>query len=274
MRVGILGCGYLGEAAISPLKQQGYSVSVTTRRSERKVELEQLADDVFLLQKGTNAFSNFLRELDALIIAVAPDSPSHYRSTYLETANEVASHISEAPSLTQIIYTSSTSLYGDRQGAWVTEEMKLSCLDENREILAETEQVLLKCATEQLRVSIFRLGEIYGPGREIAERLRRGVRSDSLGACFPGTGDAYTNLIHRDDCIRAFLFAITHKLNGIYNLCNDFHVPRRAFYEEICRKENLPQVSWDSTRLSPHGGNRRVSSEKIKREGFFFTHIS
>jgi hypothetical protein len=61
-------------------------------------------------------------------------------------------------------------------------------------------------------------------------------------------------------------------LNGIYNLCNDFHIPRKPFYERLCQKRQIPPIQWDPTLTSLHQGNRRVSNQKIKTAGFAFTH--
>lgn len=265
MRIGILGCGYVGAAAARQWKSQGNEVIATTRKSARLAELSTCATEVFLI--GAHPLSSFIQALDVLLISVAPDNGSNYASTYLETAQQVAEEVKNTHSLKQIIYTSSTSIYGDRNGEWVDEKAQIENLEGNRRVLFETEQVLVNCSSKELRVCILRLGEIYGPGREIKERLRR-----LNGHPLPGTGDSYTNLSHVEDVIGAVLFALNHSLQGVYNVCGDLHIPRRLFYEQICKESGIQPIQWDPSRVSAHGGNRRISNKKIKEAGFTFLH--
>lgn len=263
MRIGILGCGYVGQAAALQWKKEGYYLTATTRKPERIPFLKSITQDVYLINEQT--FASFIQQQDALLISVAPDTSLDYTSTYLKTAQQVASTIRYASHLQQIIYTSSTSVYGDLKGGWVNEDISIHHLDHNRQILYETEQVLFNLASDQLHVCILRLGEIYGPGREIEERLRRMQHQT-----FAGDGESYTNLIHLNDIVRALHFALEHQLQGIYNLCNDFHIPRKQFYQDICQKEHISPIHWDSSKQSLRGGNRRVSNQKIKTAGFTF----
>lgn len=265
MNIGILGCGYVGQAAALPWKKSGYTLSATTRQISRIPDLETIVDQVYLID--SQSFNRFLATQDILLISVAPDSPSDYAVTYLDTAKRVAERTRKLPSLRQILYTSSLSVYGDHQGEWIDEKTPPVPTTVNAKILLEAEQVLLNCATADLKVCIFRLGEIYGPGREIEERIRRTIHTS-----FAGTGASYTNLIHLEDIVRALDFALQHQLDGIYNLCSDEHIPRQLFYDRICKKERLPPVQWDPARTSPHQGNRRASNAKLKNEGFTFSH--
>lgn len=263
MKIGILGCGYVGQAAANYWRLAGHHISATTRKQERIASLKLVADEVYLIQD--HMLFPFLSEIEALLISVAPDSNSTYLSTYLQTAQQIAEHLPRLPKLKHILYTSSTSVYEDFQGNWVDEETPLTSLNDNGKCLYQTEQTLLEAATKSHRVVIFRLGEIYGPGRYVSDRLKR---SPSL--TFPGTGDQCTNLIHLNDIVGALDFALTESLHGLFNLCNDLHLSRRAFYDKLCKQANLPKITWDPSRISPHGGNKKVSNKKLKNLGFSF----
>ena len=265
MKIGIIGCGYVGQAAALNWKKKNYYISVTTRQPERIATLSNCSDQVCVLKD--QSLTSFIAQQDALLISVAPDHFSQYESTYLSVAHAVANHVKNNPSLKQIIYTSSTSVYGDNQGNWVDENALIFPQEIHTKILHEAEKILLNCASEHLKVCILRLGEIYGPNREIENRLRQRQNQP-----FPGTGDSYTNLIHLTDIVEALDFALTNGLKGIYNLCNDFHILRRIFYHDICQKEQIPPIKWDPQLRSLHGGNRRVSNQKIKDKGFIFTY--
>lgn len=264
MKIGILGCGYVGTATAKYLKQLDHTVSVTTRKTNRVEELQAYADHIYLIQKDSD-YIDFIRNQQILIVSVAPDSPNNYRSTYLETAELIQRHLPQFPHLQQIIYTSSTSVYGDHQGAWVQEDTPLRASNPNQRILIDTEKCLLNCASAHLKVCIYRLGEILGPGRSIENRLKQ-----SIGKTFAGNGNAYTNLIHLDDIVKAINLAVDRQLDGIFNLCNDFHIPRKAWYEGLCQKLNLPPIKWSEDLINPHAGNKQVSNQKMKNLGFFF----
>lgn len=263
MKVGIIGCGYVGQAIALRWKQEGHTIAVTTRNPEKAPFLESLTHHVHVLKEGT--LNHFLSKQDAVLVCVAPGASSDYRSTYLDIAQQIKAHIQQPTDLKQIIYTSSTSVYGDHQGAWVDENTPIVPAHEQARILHKTEQALLSCASSHLNVCILRLGEIYGPGREISKRLQRMQFQP-----FAGTGESYTNLIHLTDIVEALNFSLQQRLEGIYNLCNDFHVPRRQFYEQLCQQEMILPIQWDPTKTNRHAGNKRVSNQKMKTAGFVF----
>lgn len=269
MKIGILGCGYIGKAIASKWKLDGHIVSVTTRKIEKIEYLKTFANHVYLLNpENSLSWDDFIQNQEILLVCVAPDLNSDYRGTYLNTALAIANSLlrmTHPPK--QILYIGSTSVYGEYAGEWVDEAMPLYPLNENGKILAQTEEIFSECESPNLKICILRLGEIYGPEREIESRLIR------MSPChFAGTGESYTNLIHRDDILKALNFALQNSLNGIYNLCNDFHLKRRHFYDILCKNKNLPLVQWNASQNSPHGGNRRVSNKKIKGMGFSFDH--
>jgi nucleoside-diphosphate-sugar epimerase len=273
MNVTIIGCGYVGKAVAQLWKAAGHCVSVTTRNSERVTELKAIADHVILLQSDDlpEILSKKLVDQHVVLLCVAADNASQYESTYLHTAQALVKAAVDVSALKQIIYTSSTSVYGEHHGEWVDENTQLFPSNANTKILIETEQTLQFCQTEERRMCIFRLGEIVGPDREISDRLRR-----MSGHPLPGTGENYTNLSQLDDITGAIDFAVNQQLNGVYNLCGNLHISRKELYHLLCEKHGLPHVTWNASAASVHGGNKRVSSEKLKNAGFAFadyTHV-
>lgn len=265
MKIGIIGCGYVGQAVASRWIDKGHIVSATTRKPIRLAALEHLALHPFLIQNGN--LKPFIESQEAILISLAPNKTTDdYTATYLKTTQQIVQALDSSPSLKQILYTSSTSVYGDQQGAWTDETAPLNFFNGQARILYETEQLLLQQDSEHLSVCILRLGEIYGPRREISARLHR-----MQGHPFPGTGANYTNLIHLEDIVEALDFALNHNLRGIYNLCNDLHISRRQLYAALCEQEKLAPIQWDPLIQSQHGGNKRVSNQKIKNLGFSFS---
>lgn len=265
MKIGILGGGYVGRALGLHWKKcySNDQVLITTRDPEKIEELAHFCTIPYLIT--SSSLLDFLQTLDALVVCLAPDNSSNYVDTYLKTAQQILFHLPNCPLLKQIVYTGSTSVYGEWNGEWVNEDSPLHPIHPNGQILCETERIFLEGITEHRKVCIFRLGEIYGPGREIEERLKK-----MQGIYFPGNGENYTNLIHLSQIVKGIEYALKHNLQGIYNLCNDLHEKRKDFYNKICKHYHLPPVLWDPLKTSIHGGNKRVSNEKIKKKGFTF----
>ncbi|PSN12951.1 NAD(P)-dependent oxidoreductase, partial [filamentous cyanobacterium CCP5] len=144
-------------------------------------QLEPLANRVALV-KGTESshLAALLQDQDLLLVCVGAGRGGSYERTYLHTAQTLAAVLAQTP-VEQVIFTSSYSLYGDHQGAWVTEAMPPKPAGDKAEIMLATERTLLDTASHRCRVCVFRLGGIYGPGRELGR-----IFSRSAGSTRPG----------------------------------------------------------------------------------------
>ena len=143
--------------------------------------------------------------------------------------------------------------------------MMIHPITEQGKILAETEKTLQSLVNEKRKVAILRLSEIYGGERSILSRVKQ-----ILENCGVGDGSNPTNMIHVNDAARAILFCFSRKLCGIYNLCDDDHMTRKALYDAVSKKYHLPLITWDPSKKSIHGGRRIIDNSKIKKEGFSF----
>ncbi|MDY7013757.1 MAG: NAD-dependent epimerase/dehydratase family protein, partial [Cyanobacteriota bacterium] len=177
----------------------------------------------------------------------------------------LVSLLPELPSIRQVIYTGSYAVYGDRGGEWVDESSPIAPANENGEILAQTEQILLAAARKTLNVCVFRLGGIYGEGRELVRIFRR-----AAGMTRPGDGTDASNWIHLEDIVGAIDFALQHQLGGIYNLVDDSHLTTGKLIAGILEKHGLPSVIWDASQPSSRPYNAKVSNQKLKEVGYRF----
>ncbi len=269
MNVAIIGCGYVGyEVAQYWQQKKSFIVTATTTTPERVPVLESVAQRV-LVVKGNDPdrLKSVLKNQDAVLLSVGAKDANTYEETYLHTAQTLISVLKQIPSVQQLIYTGSYSVYGDRNGAWVDEESPIAPANPNGQIMSDTEQVLLSDKNENLRVCILRLGGIYGPGRELVKIFGRGA-----GTTRPGNGEDTTNWIHIDDIVGAIEFARHHRLEGIYNLVDDAHLTSRELLDRVFEKHNLPNVIWDDTQKSTRPYNAKVSNQKIKDAGYKLIH--
>lgn len=264
----ILGCGYVGSAVAQQWQQQGLSVTATTTRPERVAELQAVADRVAVVRgDDREAIAALLASQNVLLICVGAGRQANYEQTYLTTAQTVVAALANAPHLRQIIFTSTYSVYGNYGGAWVREDDAAKPATDNGRIMLETEQVLLGAATAERQVCVFRLGGIYGPGRELAK-----IYSRAAGTTRPGNGHEASNWIHLEDIAGAIAFAQTHALTGLYNLVQDEIPTVRELIDRVCRGSQLDPVTWDASQPSARPYNVRVSNQKLKAAGYAFQH--
>ncbi len=269
MNVAIIGCGYVGYKVAQYWQQKmDFVVSVTTTSPERVPALESVSQRVVVTRgNDLDNLKSVLHNQDVVLLSVGARGGEVYEETYLQTAQSLVSSLQQIKSVKQLIYTGSYAVYGDRNGVWVDEETPLAPANLNAQILRKTEDVLLSASSENLRVCIFRLGGIYGTGRELLK-----IFSRYSGATRPGNGEDITNWIHLDDIVGAIEFARHRRLQGIYNLVDDAHLTSRDLLEGLFEKHNLPKVKWDTSIKSTRPYNAWVSNEKLKEAGYQLIH--
>lgn len=161
-------------------------------------------------------------------------------------------------------YLSSTAVYGDHQGEWVTEESP--CRPSTITAMAryEAEQQWRK----QPDTHIFRLAGIYGPGRNALAQAKAGIarRIDAPGKPF--------SRIHVEDIAQILAAAMrTHGIAGTYNLADDLPAEASdvvAYACELLGMEPPPMEALATAGLSPtargfYEGAKRVANGKVKK---------
>lgn len=266
MKVAIIGCGYVGTAVAKHWKQQGLDILVTTTREERVAELTAMASRVEVLSGGQrDRLKAALSDRQVVLLCVASKRGASYADTYLNTAKTIASVLPETP-VEQLIYTSSCSVYGHHNGAWVTELMPPMPITDNGKIIEQTEETLLLATSPQRKVCVLRLGGIYGPGRTLQK-----IYSRAAGSTRPGTGEEATNWVNLTDIVSGIDWVKEKQLAGIYNLVQEEVPTVKSLIERVCDKHNLAPVTWDKEQPSTRK-NVRVSNAKIKSTGYQFEH--
>ena len=267
MKAAIIGCGYVGTAVARRWQKQGWDVLATTTRRDRLSELSAVANQVKVLT-GTDAaqLRAALSDCQVALLSVGPKRGGSYVKTYLNTAQTLAAVLPETD-IQQLIYTSSYAVYGQHQGAWVTEMMPPAPSTEKGEILAATEQTLTATTSPQRQICVLRLGGIYGPGRTVESIYGR-----AAGTTRPGKGAEYSNWIHLKDIVGAIDWARQQRLAGVYNLVQDEILTVRELIGEVCDRQNLAPVQWDESQPSRRDHNVRVSNAKLKSTGYQFVH--
>lgn len=230
-----------------------------------KTTLEE--QDIFV--QGTHRNDNLLTPEEILsashiLVSIPPIDGEdlilkHYTSILKEHRN-----------LQWLGYLSSTSVYGDHQGQWVTEE-SLTHPDSlrSKQRLAIENQWLEFGHHYKLPIHIFRLTGIYGPQRNALERL---IKGDNLNIYKPG--QVFCR-IHILDIVQMLKASMNHPNPGqVYNVTDDEPASSTdvlSFAASLLKIPCPPLIPFEEASLSDFAKefylcNRRVSNQKIKEE--------
>ncbi len=262
----IIGCGYIGERVADLLHADGHAVVGVTHSPESALRLSKAKPYPMMAGDVSDAAS--VKEL-AQALPSAPLSITHcasssrggaemYRKVYLEGCGHLLAQFPEA----RLLFTSSTSVYPQVDGEWVTEESDATPDRETSRILRETEdQVLAHCGC------VARLAGIYGPSRSfVLKNFLEGTASiegnQGNGRCL--------NQIHREDAATALRHLITGRHEGIYNIVDDAPMTQRECFERLMTKFTRPPppVTEPITSRKRAWTHKRVFNAKLRRTGW------
>lgn len=167
-------------------------------------------------------------------------------------------------------YLSSTSVYGDHQGAWVNELSQAKHPGEQGNLrLAAENQWIAVAQFYQRPLNIFRLAGIYGPQRNVLSRLLAGKKETVVKK------GHFFSRIHVEDIALAILSAMQKSQQGveIYNVADDEPAPSYIVDEYAASLLQLPpliQIPYVKAILSPmaqefYSHNKKVSNTKLKK---------
>ncbi len=262
-KIGLLGYGYTASYFAQLLVHEGYTVWGTSR----KVASLQYAlpAGVDIIGFNLDSISTSMLDTSFLLISTPPTDAGFDPSLTLLKDMLIANK----SNIQWIGYLSSTGVYGDHQGGWV-DEMSACYPNTTRAInrLSAENAWLSLFDSECLPIMIFRLSGIYGPGRNVLERLKAGKNSTVFKQ-----GQYFSRIHVADICQALFQSMLSPMPREIINLTDD--CPSSA-HEVDCFAADLLQIS--KPELIPYGqdslssrakefyqSNRRVSNAKLKK---------
>ena len=252
----IFGFGFSGSALGRRLMDRGWRVAGTGRTAEGRAAMAAMgvtpvdpADPAALDAATASA--------GALLVAAPPGEGGCPGLAALTPALE-----RRGPAW--IGYLSTTGVYGDRDGRWVTEDSMLApgSMEGRRRVAAERGWL-------SHGACIFRLPGIYGPGRSPFDRLRDGTARRLVKP-----GQVFSR-IHVDDLAAGVTASIDRpRAGGVYNLCDDEPAPAdvvTAFAAALLGVAPPPEEPFDEAALSSMARrfwaeNKRVSNARAKAE--------
>lgn len=167
-------------------------------------------------------------------------------------------------------YLSTTGVYGDSAGGWVTEPSPRDPSTERGRLRVIAEDQWLDLWRDTgLPVHIFRLAGIYGPGRGPFEKVKNGTARRIIKP-----GQVFSR-IHVDDIAQVLEASIARPDPGAaYNVCDDDPAPPEDVIAEAARLLGLPvppAEDFATAEMTPmarsfYAESKRVSNARIKRD--------
>ena len=161
----------------------------------------------------------------------------------------------------ELLFVSSTRVYGDCAGEWVDEETVAQPADAQGELILAAEQALLE---SHHRVTVIRFSGIYGrqPSR-LLQRLQKGIITGAQP-------HSWSNRIHREDCIACLRHLLD--LDGrepLYLGTDSEPVQQRRLEEWLLQRLGVEATEEQTPRSA---ASRRCLNRRLLNSGFEFSY--
>lgn len=238
-QVVIIGYGDIGQRVAGLWRARNIAVTGVRRKAHPDANADVIAADLDLAQSLAA-----VPTADSLVYYFAP--PPRYGRTDLRVRAFLASlQANSQPE--KIIYLSTSAVYGDRQGAVVTENTPPNPqTDRGYRRLAAENSMRAWGRQQRVPVVVLRVGGIYGPGRLPVDRIKTStpVLHESLAP--------RTNRIHADDLAAVCVAAAERgRADRIYNVSDGQHSNMTQYFFAVADALGLPhppEVDWDEAR--------------------------
>lgn len=256
----MVGCGDVGSRLAALLLTEGHELHILSRRPKVMAGAHGCRGDV--TQPDT---LHLPQALDYVFVMLAPDQSGEaaYRRLYYEgTQNVLVALQGQKPK--RIFWVSSSSVYGQNDGSWVSEESPAEGGSASSRVLLESE--VLVCDSPW-PATIIRFAGIYGPGRL---RLPNWVKEGKPVQAEP---PAWTNRIHVEDCAGLLQFLLQkveagEALSSLYIGVDNEPVPQHEVLDWLAEKMQCVKVP--RMNMTSADQNKRLSNKKIRAAGYEF----
>ncbi|MEO5720716.1 MAG: NAD-dependent epimerase/dehydratase family protein [Chthoniobacterales bacterium] len=264
-RILIAGCGYVGAATADLFHHQGWDVEGWTASPDSAAALQAKPYPVRAVDlTDRTAIKRAAGAFDAAVQCASSrgGGSEAYRKIYLQAAEQLRAAFPQA----LLLFTSSTSVYAQTDGEWVTEESAAEPAHETGRVLRETEELVLGGGG-----IVARLAGLYGPGRSaLLDKFLAGT------AVIGPDAERFVNQVHRDDAAAGLFLLVQLGLTGqadgprLFNISGNHPISQRACYEWLAERLARPVPPASSTAPLRRRGNsnKRVSSARLHALGW------
>jgi nucleoside-diphosphate-sugar epimerase len=261
-RILIAGCGYVGEATADLFHAAGWNVEGWVHSQDSAERLSAKPYRIGLVDiSRRDQVAGQTEAFDAVIQCASSrgGDAEMYRRIYFEGARNLLHNFPAAT----ILFTSSTSVYRQRDGSCVTEESETKPARETSRTLLEVEKLILETGG-----IVARLAGIYGPGRSaLLSKFLNGT------ATIDPNNDRFVNQVHRDDIASALVLLLNREAHAsaqIYNVVDDQPMLQSECNRWLAQRLNrpLPPIRKSEQTRKRGDTNKRVSNAKLRRLGW------
>lgn len=263
MKVLVIGCGYLGQRAAGIWQANGCDVFAVTRFAGNRERLQAIGLHPVIADVTKPDSLKHLPPTDVVLFAVGFDRTAFadIRDVYVRGMANVLRQLDSR--VQQLIYISSTGVYGDYGGSWIDESTLTSPQREGGKACLAAEQLIADSPFSR-KSTILRLAGIYGPGR--IPRLTAIQQRD--WASLPS--DGHLNLIHVQDAAQISVEIIRQEIRNELFLVSDGNPPsRREFYDYVAQQVNSGPIDWnrlpEATAAERSSADRKICNQKLRQ---------
>ena len=257
----IYGYGYTASYLVETLNTENYLI-IGSSREEKKFN----SDNKKVKFINNSQVNNCLLKDDITHILVSVP-PNDLGDIFIQNYRDI---ITKNKNIEWIGYLSATNVYGDHNGKLVSESSQTKPKTKKgiNRLVAE-KQWLELISKFNLPIKIFRLAGIYGPNRNIKERLIKGLVKNIFKE------GQFFSRIHVEDIANILNLSMNNiTKNKIYNLADDFSCNLNVIIEYLCEKNSLikpAQIDFDDMSLdykkeSFFLENKRVDNSLVKKD--------
>jgi nucleoside-diphosphate-sugar epimerase len=265
----IVGCGDIGERVARLERSEGRAVAGLVRSEKSAQRLRSAGIQPITVDLDAPASINNLSVKNAVVYYFAPPPGKGVTDPRMDA---VVSLMTASNLPKRIVLISTTGVYGDCHGEWVTEDRPPNPQGDRarRRLAAETTLQGWRDKTGG-PVVILRVPGIYGPGYLPVERLRSGepvLREDE---------SPFSNRIHADDLAHVCVAAARHAHPGLlYNVSDGHPTTMTDFFYRVADVLGIPRppaVTMEEARrrlgedmLSYLAESKRIDNRRMREE--------
>jgi len=264
----IIGCGDIARRTI-PLLSGRFNLYALVRDPARGAALRAMGVTPVI---GDLDQRRSLRRLAGLAQVVLHLAPPDGRGAQDGRTRNLLATLAQGTLPTRLVYISTSGVYGDCGGAWVSETRPLRAQTARARLRVSAErQIRTWAARNRVQAAILRVPGIYAAERLPLERLRAGLPA------ILAAEDGYSNHIHADDLARILVAALRHaRPNRAYHAVDDDEMKMGDYFDAVAAAHGLPHPPRRSRaevrqQVSPMmwsfmNESRRLRNDRMKRE--------
>ena len=228
----IVGCGDIGRRLLPSLTRV-FKVFALTSQPDKAQELRLAGAIPIIGNLDQKTTLKRLANLASIVVHLAP--PSTQGPLDLRTKS-LLSILSQAGRVRRFVYISTSGVYGDCQGAWVSEATPPNPTSERGQRRLHAENQIRAWAIQAgVNASILRVPGIYAGNRLPIDRLKAGTPA------LKDDEDVYTNHIHADDLAKLIELAIFRaKPQRVINASDRSHLKMGEYFDLVAKYAQLP----------------------------------